>query len=170
MLQDYRIEAGGQLFERQRVPKREWRLVHSDVKHLDVESAPGWIYRHRPELKEFIAAWQEFDAAVDSEDPNLSWVRGTFIGGQWRFYVGRSFISEIEAKKERREISKKRVDLAMATLLDVLAYRLREIGLYEIATGPSGDAFFDAVVRVETPEEAARAARVILITSRELYV
>jgi len=157
------ITPDGQLLTRQ---GKELHRKSHDIKRLTQESA-GYD-RLTPGERHEVERWLEAYDAVRAVDPGLAVVQIRKSKGarEGVLSVERNFISILTGKRERGEVSKKRVDMEMLSFVQELVDELQREGFEGANAAYAGDAFYRVAVPVPDAESAADAAGIMLEFSR----
>lgn len=161
---DLWVTPGGELLVRQ---GEELYRKSRDIRRLTQESA-GWD-RLTPAERHEVERWLEAYDAVREVDPHLAVVqirkrRGAREGV---LTVERNFISILTGKRERGEVSKKRVDMEMLAFLQALVHELQADGFTDAEANYAGDAYYNVRVPVPDAAAAANAASIMLEFDRK---
>jgi len=156
---DLWITGGGELFSRRRL------MIH-DVRRLTPESSD--YHRLPTNERHEVERWLEAYAAVREVDPHFAVVqiRKSLKASKGVLTVERNFISILTAKRERGEVSKKRLDMEMLGFQQALVEELHALGFKKAFSGYGGDAYYHVTVPVPDAEAAADAAAIMLEFSR----
>lgn len=154
---DLWITGGGELFIGR-------RLRVSDVRKLESADYARFTQSERAEIER----WLEAHAALHESDPVMAVIeiRKNRRNKRGVLTVSQHFISILTGKRERGEVSKKRVDMEILGFLDALVKELRAQGFGRAFSGYGGNAYYHVTVPVSDARGAADAAGIMLEFSR----
>lgn len=140
------------------------RLRVSDVRKLEPTDYERFTESERAEIER----WLEAYAAIRESEPVMAVIeiRKNKRNKRGTLTVSQHFISLLTGKRERGEVSKKRLDMEMLGFLGALVEELHAQGFGRAFSGYGGDAYYHVTVPVNGAEAAADAAATMLEFSR----